>query len=694
MRRYGFRQVYQLVAALVVGVAFAPAPARAVPALDGEGTMSVAPDSVAYGAGAQSFTFTFTANVGDFAAGSQVTLTVPAGWPAPATAGTVGRVTVAPGTCTLSGSPPFAVTGPTILVDIASCLAGQSFTITYSGVTAPKPIGSPFTFAAQSDIGPGGVGLTSLVAGSPSVTVTPATLTVSASGLTPAGKTYDGTTAATLTIGSPTLVGVVGADVVSLDTTGAAGAFADRNVGAAKTVNISGLALTGADAANYVLTQPTRTAGITARPVTVTAVVDSKLYDGTASSAGVAVVSAATPLAAGDTTGSWVQIFDNRNAGTGKSLIPLGTVNDGNAGLNYAYTFTPVAGGAITRLPITVTAVSDTKVYDGTTSSAGVPVLSALTPLAPGDTEPAWTQSFDTNMVGTGKTLTPSGAVNDGNGGHNYAYTFAPDVTGAITPRAVTVEANDVSKGLGMPDPPLSYRVTAGSLATGDALTLARLAGEGVGMYPILVGSFPAAADYNLTFVGGFLTISPTVQFVSSGALDGWVLESSQGSNVGGAVDARAIVVRLGDDAANRQYKAVLSFDTSALPNNAVIQSAVLQLYSGVPVTGRNPFAVLGGLRLDIRQGTFGTKALTATDFQTPASLAGAGVINKTPVLGWYSGRLSAAGRGKINKAGITQLRVYFTKGDNGNRKADFISFNSGNATVNQPQLTITYALP
>jgi hypothetical protein len=418
------------------------------------------------------------------------------------------------------------------------------------------------------------------------------------------------------------------------------------------------------------------------------------LYDGTASSIGVPVVSAVTPLATGDSSGTWTQVFDNRNAGTGKTLLALGVVNDGNAGLNYAYTFAPASGGAITRLPITVTAATDTKVYDGTTSSAGVPVLSALTPLAPGDTEPAWTQSFDSNMVGTGKTLTPAGAVNDGNGGHNYTYTFVPATTGAITPRAVTIQANDVAKGLGMPDPPLTYQVTAGSLAVGDTLTLARLAGETAGMYPITVGSFPEAADYNLTFVGGFLTISPTVQFVSSGALDGWVLESSQGSGAGGPVDARSNVIRLGDDAANRQYRAILSFDTSALPNNAVIQSAVLQVHTGVPVTGRNPFFALGTLRMDIRQGTFGTKPLTATDFQAPASLLGAGTVGRNAVGGWYSGRLTAAGIGKVNKAGITQLRLYFTVPSNGNRKADYVSIASGNASTMQPQLTITYALP
>ena len=285
--------------------------------------MSVFPDVVDYGSGSQSFTFTFTANIGDFGSSSQVAIIVPAGWTAPTTTGTAGLVTVAPGTCTLKSSP-LQVAGSTILVDPMSCLAGQSFTVTYSGVTPPGPVGSPYTFVTQTDIGQGGIGPVTITAGSPAVTVVPGLLTVSAAGLTPANKIYDGTTAATLTIGLPALVGVIGADLVGLVTAGATADFVDRNVGAAKMVAISGLALSGDHAANYVLAQPTRSASITPRPVTVTAVADSKLYDGTIASSVAAVVSPVTPLASGDSAGALTQTFDNRNTGVGKLLAPAG----------------------------------------------------------------------------------------------------------------------------------------------------------------------------------------------------------------------------------------------------------------------------------------------------------------------------------------------------------------------------------
>ena len=86
----------------------------------------------------------------------------------------------------------------------------------------------------------------------------------------------------------------------------------------------------------------------------------------------------------------------------------------------------------ITARAITVTATTDTKTYDGTTSSAAIPTITTGT-LAGTDTG-AFTQTFDTANVGTGKTLTPAGSVSDGNGGANYAITFVNDTTGVDQP--------------------------------------------------------------------------------------------------------------------------------------------------------------------------------------------------------------------------------------------------------------------
>ncbi|WP_219137219.1 YDG domain-containing protein, partial [Janthinobacterium sp. UMAB-60] len=75
-------------------------------------------------------------------------------------------------------------------------------------------------------------------------------------GITAAGKTYDGTDAAILNAGA-TYNGMFGGD--SLTFTATKAAFSDKNAGTGKTVNVSGIALGGADAGNYTLASNTAT---------------------------------------------------------------------------------------------------------------------------------------------------------------------------------------------------------------------------------------------------------------------------------------------------------------------------------------------------------------------------------------------------------------------------------------------------
>ena len=192
------------------------------------------------------------------------------------------------------------------------------------------------------------------------------------------------------------------------------------------------LALAGPAATSYTLV-PTGTVTINQRPVTVAAVNTSKTYDGTTTSAGAATGSG---LASGDTCNpaSPGQSFSSRNAAAGSAvIIPAAiTINDGNGGNNYTVTYSNCTAGVIARTNLTVTAASNTKTYDGTTSAAAHPTITAGS-IQPGDAAPIWTETYATKNGGTGKTLIPAGLVNDGNGGANYSCTYAPDFTGVIT---------------------------------------------------------------------------------------------------------------------------------------------------------------------------------------------------------------------------------------------------------------------
>ena len=68
----------------------------------------------------------------------------------------------------------------------------------------------------------------------------------------------------------------------------------------------------------------------------------------------------------------------------------------------------------------------------------------------------------------------------------------------------------------------------------------------------------------------------------SQGANDGWVLESGENTNVGGALNSTGTTFSLGDNASRKQYRSILSFNTASLPDNAVISSATLRLPNSV----------------------------------------------------------------------------------------------------------------
>ena len=108
-----------------------------------------------------------------------------------------------------------------------------------------------------------------------SITVSPKPLTVT--GITAADKVQNASSLATLNTANATLQGIIKKpngngilDDVTLDVTSASGTFSDANVGEGKTVTISGLTISGADASKYTVVQPTTTAAIKANTVSGT----------------------------------------------------------------------------------------------------------------------------------------------------------------------------------------------------------------------------------------------------------------------------------------------------------------------------------------------------------------------------------------------------------------------------------------
>ena len=209
-------------------------------------------------------------------------------------------------TVTLSATGGFAFSG------VGTNLTVHLATLTLGGAQA----GDYTTFLNQT---------------SPKASITPAPLTVT--GITANNKLYDGTTAATLNTGSAALVGVFSGDTVSLVKTAATGTFVNKNAGNNVTVNVSGLTLSGGQASDYVLTQPTTSANITAHALTFTAITNTKTYDATAAALALPTVSG---LVSGDTATGLAEVYSDANVGSSKTLsVSSYTVNDGNSGNNY-----------------------------------------------------------------------------------------------------------------------------------------------------------------------------------------------------------------------------------------------------------------------------------------------------------------------------------------------------------------------
>jgi hypothetical protein len=216
------------------------------------------------------------------------------------------------------------------------------------------------------------------------------------------------------------------------------------------------------------------------------------------------------PLGSSKTNGSGVATLSNvslvgYDAGTSNDI---GASFEGDANLNPA---SATALITINQRSLTVTAVANTKVYDGTTSSSAIPNITSGS-LVTGDVA-NFIQTFDNKEVGTGKTLTPSGAVDDGNSGLNYSVTFTPVTTGVINKAILTVAANNQTKILGAADPAFTFQYIGlaasdnnAVIDTAPACTVS-VAHSVVGTYPIIC-SGASDNDYNFSYVNGTLTVS------------------------------------------------------------------------------------------------------------------------------------------------------------------------------------------
>ncbi len=386
---------------------------------DGNSTLNVTGYTINDGNGGADYTISLQSASGTI---TPATLTVSAVSDSKTYDGTTDS-TATPAVGTLYGSD--TVTGLTQAFASKDVLGDGNSTLNVTGYTVNDGNGgADYTVSLQSATG----------------TITPATLVISTAS---DSKTYDGTTDSSAT---PAVGTLYGSDTVS----GLTQAFASKDVlgDGNSTLNVTGYTVNdGNGGADYTVSLQSASGTITPAPLVISAASDSKTYDGTTDST---VTPTVGMLYGSDTVSGLTQAFASKDVlGAGNSTLNVTgyTVNDGNGGADYTVSLQS-ASGTITPAPLTISAVTDSKTYDGTTDSTATPTVGTL---YGSDTVSGLTQAFASkDVLGAGNsTLNVTGyTVNDGNGGADYTVSLQ-SAPGTINPAPLSITPASVTIPLG-----------------------------------------------------------------------------------------------------------------------------------------------------------------------------------------------------------------------------------------------------
>ena len=483
--------------------------------------------------------------------------------------------------------------------------AGDAVTLANatSGTFADKNVGT--AKAVSVTVALSGVGATNYTLTQPtglSANITPAAITA-ITGVTAANRAYDGTTTATLNTGAAAFTGMFAGDVLTV--AGATGAFADKNVGNAKVVNISGMGLGGAAAGNYTLGSSTATASANITPATISAITGvtaaNRAYDGTTTATLNTGAAAFTGMLAGDVlaVAGGVGAFADKNVGNAKAVsisgMGLGGTDAGNYTLasgtaTASANITPAAISAITG----VTAAS--RAYDGTTTATLNTGAAAFTGLVAGDvlTVAGGVGAFADKNVGNAKVVNISGMGLGGAAAGNYTLGSSTATASAnITPASLSVSGATAQNKVydASTSATISGATLAGTVYAGDAVTLANATS----------GTF---ADKN---VGTAKAVSVTVALSGVGATN---YTLTQPTGLSANITPASLSVS-GATAQNKVYDA----STSAIISGATLAGTV---YAGDAVTLANASS-----------GTFANADVgTAKPVSMSATISGTGATN------------------------------------------------------------------
>ncbi|MGI8733701.1 MAG: YDG domain-containing protein, partial [Pyrinomonadaceae bacterium] len=439
---------------------------------------------------------------------------------------------------------------------------------------------------------------TNTCGGTQTATSNAATLTVNPKNLTISGalaqnKIYDGTTTATVDFTGASPVGVVGGDTVNINSSAYSANFNTKDFGTSKPVTVTGVTLSGAQAGNYTVSQPSGlTANITAKALTETGLsASNKIYDATttATLTGTAALLASEAGGSGTTsdgkpyTGDTVTItgtptgtFASKDVANGISVTVGGTSLTGAQAGNYTLTQQTGLIANITAKALTVSGLTaNNKIYDATTAAtlSGTAALQASEAAGSGTTADGKPYTGDTVSIGgtpsgtfaskdvaNGIAVTVTGNTISGVQASNYTLAQQTGLTANITPKALTVSGLSASNKI--------YDATTTATLSGTAgLPIAEAPGAGT-----TADGKPYTGD--TVTVGG----TPSGTFASKDVASGIAVTVS-GNTIGGAQAANYTLTQQTGLTADITPKALTVSGLTA--NNKVYDATTTATLSG-----------------------------------------------------------------------------------------------------------------